>query len=305
MVDVSILIVCYRSRDLILQCLKGVDLYTRGCTYEVLLVDCSNDGTADLVRESYPRTRIIENTQNLGFGRGNNLLAEHATGRFLVLLNPDVVVNDDAIGELYRTAMAWPDAGAVGGRCRLPTGARDPGSKQFIPTLFRLAIAAMGGARFLNGALAETATEAATVETLSGAFMLVRSEAWHEAQGFDSSFFMYSEELDLCQRIKQQGWLIVMTPRAEIIHLVGGGDGQNPKRILMLTTSRMHFFRKFWRPWQVITGGALLWIHALIRVLLAFLGRIFLGKIRADRLKNAYGGIVLHPRNWWNGFQKF
>ena len=271
MVDVSILIVCYRSRDLILQCLKGVDLYTRGCTYEVLLVDCSNDGTADLVRESYPQTRIIENSQNLGFGRGNNLLAEHATGRFLVLL---------------------------------PTGARDPGSKQFIPTLFRLAIAAMGGARFLNGALAETATEAATVETLSGAFMLVRREAWHEAQGFDSSFFMYSEELDLCQRIKQQGWLIVMTPRAEIIHLVGGGDGQNPRRIQMLTTSRMHFFRKFWRPWQVITGGVILWIHALIRVLIAFLGRFFLGKIRADRLKNAYGGIVLHPSNWWNGFQK-
>ena len=114
---------------------------------------------------------------------------------------------------------------------------------------------------------------------------------------------MYSEELDLCQRIKKQGWLIVMTPRAEIIHLVGGGDGQNPRRILMLTTSRMHFFRKFWSPWQVVTGGALLWAHALIRVMLAFLGGVFLGKIRADRLRNAYGGIVWHPRTWWNGFQ--
>ena len=303
MVDVSILIVCYRSRDLILQCLKGVNLYTRGCTYEVLLVDCSNDGTVDLVSQTYPQTRIIENTQNLGFGKGNNLLAEHAGGRFLVLLNPDVVVNDDAIGELYRTAMAWPDAGAVGGRCRLPTGERDPGSKQFVPTLSRLAIAAIGGARFVNGALAEAATSAAAVETLSGAFMLVRRDVWREVQGFDSSFFMYSEELDLCQRIKKHGWLIVMTPRAEIIHLVGGGDGQNPKRILMLTTSRMHFFRKFWSPWQVNIGGAILWAHALIRVVLAFVGGLLLGKNRADRLRNAYVGIVLHPRSWWNGFQ--
>lgn len=302
MVDVSILIVCYKSRDLILPCLQGVEQFTTGCSYEVLLVDCSNDGATDLVRTEFPKTRIVENTENLGFGRGNNFLAEHATGSYLLLLNPDVIVTDDSIGELYRTAIARPDAGAVGGRTRLPDGTRDPSCTQVIPTLFRMTMAAVGGARFLNGALAEDATEPAEVEILSGAFMLVRRDAWLQVKGFDTSFFMYSEEVDLCVRIRQQGFSVLMTPCAEIIHLVGSGNSQNPRRILLLTTARMHFFRKFWNPWQVVLGGMLIWIHAAIRVAISTICFPLLGRNRARRLWDAYQPIVFQPAKWWFGF---
>ena len=304
MADLSILIVCYKAKDLIADCLSGVYRYTRDCDYEVLLVDCSNDGTNELVRNQFPQTRIIENTENLGYGKGNNFLAAHAVGNYLLLLNPDVIVSDDAIGELYRTAVAMPKAGAVGGRTKLPDGSHDPGCRQFVPTLFRLTISALGGGKFLNGALPDNATEAAEVETLSGAFMLVRRDAWDQLEGFDTSFFMYSEELDLCQRLKKQGWQVVMTPRAEIIHLVGGGQKQSAKRIQLIAQARMHFFRKFWNRPSVVLGGILVWLHASIRVAAATLAGFVMGRDRAQGLKQAYAGIVFNPGSWWHGYQR-
>lgn len=305
MVDVSILVVCYKSRDLIRQCLQTLEQHTKGCTYEVLLVDCSNDGTVDLVRAEFPKTRIIENSENLGFGKGNNFLAEHAVAEHLLLLNPDVIITNDAISELYRTAVSLPKAGAVGGRTRLVDGSRDKGCRQFIPTLFRLAISIFGGAKYLNGALEEDATEPGEVEGLLGAFMIVRRDAWREVGGFDPSFFMYSEELDLCQKLRNRGWQVVMTPRAEIVHLVGGGgQDHKPQTVLLITKSRMHFFRKYWNRFSVVLGGVLLWLHAAFRLVMATFGQPVLGRNLAQQLKVAYLPVVFEPGKWWFGFPK-
>ena len=304
MVDISILIVCYKSRDLIRQCLQGLEQHTLGCTYEVLLLDCSNDGTVDLVRTEFPKIRIIENSENLGYGKGNNVLAEHAVADYLLLLNPDVIITDDAISELYRTAVAMPKAGSVGGRTRLLDGTRDKGSRQFVPTLFRLTVSIFGAAKYLNGALEENATEPGEVEALLGAFMIVRRDAWEEVGGFDTGFFMYTEELDLCQRLKHKGWQVVMTPKAEIIHLVGGGSGNhNPRGVFLLTKSKMHFMRKYWNWFQVMLGGVLLWLHAAFRVVMATIGRPLLGQNLAQQLKNAYRPIMFQPGEWWFGFE--
>jgi len=110
--------------------------------------------------------------------------------------------------------------------------------------------------------------------------------------------------LDLCQRLKTMGWKIVMTPRAKIIHLVGGGQNQSPRRILLIAQARMHFFRKYWSRPKVVVGGALVWLHAMIRVVAATVaGRIVGGK-RAEGLKHAYEGIVFKPESWWHGYQR-
>src|SRR5271156_2504812 len=93
-IDLSILMVCYKSRDLIADCLRGVYQHTTGCRFETLLVDCSNDGTAELVQREFPQVRVIDNDVNLGFASGNNFLAERAEGRYLLLLNPDTIVSD-------------------------------------------------------------------------------------------------------------------------------------------------------------------------------------------------------------------
>ena len=303
MVDVSILIVCYKVRHLIAQCLEGIYAHTRDCTYEVFLVDCSNDGTVDLVRSEFPDVRIVDNYENLGFGRGNNLLAQHATGRYLLLLNPDTIVSDNAIGNLYSTALAFPKAGAIGGRSRLPNGSRDLGCRQVIPTLGRIAISAVGGASLISGWLPEEADEACEVETLHGAFMMVSSEAWGAVNGFDPSFFMYSEEMDLCHRLRQRGYSIVMTPNAEIIHLVGSGKQFDARRQQLIAQARMHFLRKHWSPSASFTAACLLWFHAFVRYGAGLLGSNFSMTQRAKQLRECYEGIVLRPSRWWWGFR--
>jgi N-acetylglucosaminyl-diphospho-decaprenol L-rhamnosyltransferase len=302
-VDVSVLIVCYKSRDMIEECLRGLFNHTHRCRYEVLLLDCSNDGAMDIVRAAFPQARIIDNSENLGYGRGNNLLAASARGRFVLLLNPDVIITSDAVSELYEAAINMTDAGAIGGRTVLPDGSRDPGCRQVVPTVSRLLVAAIGGARFMKGGLPETATDAADVDTLSGAFMLVRTNAWREVKGFDEGFFMYCEEVDLCQRLRAMGWRIVMTPKAEVIHLVGSGHSKSPQRIKLIYTARMHFFRKYWSIPGVVAGGCILWLHALIRVIVAN-GMRITAKHQADSLHQAYVGVVASPHEWWCGFQK-
>ncbi|MGC1274994.1 MAG: glycosyltransferase family 2 protein [Planctomycetaceae bacterium] len=304
MVEVSILIVCYKSKDLIEACLEGVFAHTQGVDFEVLLLDCSNDGTVDLVAGRFPKVRIVENDENLGFARGNNVLATHALGKYLLLLNPDTVVETNAIGELYRTAVRHPEAGAVGGRARRADGSRDPGCRQAVPSLSRLVVAALGGAKLLNGALAEDAVTPDEVETLSGAFMMVRADVWREHGGFDTSFFMYAEELDLCYRLRRAGYAVMMTPAAEIVHLVGGGNAMNPSRILNISKARMHFFRKFWTSRQVVLAGLILWLHGAIRFAAGWAGDRLLRWNRGKQLQAAYADVVLTPSSWWQGFSR-
>jgi GT2 family glycosyltransferase len=154
----------------------------------------------------------------------------------------------------------------------------------------------------LNGALSENAISTAEVETVSGAFMLVRTDAWHDVAGFDTSFFMYSEEMDLCHRLRKMGWLIMMTPHAEVIHLVGSGEAKNSRRIELITTAKMHFLRKHWSLPSALFGGMIVWAHALLRVALGYFGGSLIGNERALRLRQAYSGVAYRPRNWWYGF---
>jgi GT2 family glycosyltransferase len=301
-VQVSILIVCYKARRFIDDCLRSIERYTVGCSYEILLVDCSADGTENYVQQEYPDVRIIPTDENLGFSRGNNLLAAHARGTHLLLLNPDTIIEDDAIGEVYRTYTGHDRVGAVGGWAKTPEGQRDPGCQQTQPTLTRLALFALLGAGRFRGGLAEDAQQAQDVDVVSGAFMMVQKSVWDEVGGMDASYFLYGEEIDICHRLHERGYRVLMTPRAEIIHLGGSGVRFDRRRTTLRTQAWMHFMRKRWSPARALAGGVLLWLNAATRY---FIGRAFpwaLGKQRAVNLSNAYRDITLQPGLWWNGY---
>lgn len=299
---ISVLIVGYRCREFLADCLEGLLSNTCDVSMEVLYVDCSGDGSAAMVRERFPTVRVLENEENLGFARGNNTLAKHAKGEYLLLLNPDTLIRDNAVGEVLAFAEAHPEGGAWGGITWLADGGIDPSCQQASPGLRSLLGSLLGVRRWSRGGLREGDKQPAEVPTLTGAFMLVRRSLWERLGGFDESFFMYSEEVDLCYRIRRAGYRVLMTPAAAIVHLVGGGSRLSPERLLAMTRGAVHFNRKHFGPVRVWLDIALRWLHSLSRWLLGVVGRPLVGKERAAALRRRHRPIVTSPGQWVRGW---
>jgi hypothetical protein len=299
---ISILIVGYNTKDLVLECLAGVFEHTQGPTFEVLFVDCSEDGSEEAIRERFPQVRVIDNDENLGFGRGNNFLARYAEGDYVLLLNPDTLIRDNAIGELYEFAQRTPEAGAWGGVTRLPDGSIDPGCQQAGPGLGNSLLTLLGMSERTKPDVESDQETGVEVASLSGAFMMLPRTLWNELGGFDESFFMYCEETDLCCRVRQQGRGVRITPKSSIVHLVGSGSGQSPKRMLALTRGGMHLARKHHGTAYVFTIAVLRWLYSASRFVVGVIGAPLVGRERAAALRKRHADIVTKPGQWFGGW---
>jgi N-acetylglucosaminyl-diphospho-decaprenol L-rhamnosyltransferase len=227
MSDVSIVIVSFNGRGYLERCLGAVV----GGPHEVVVVDnASTDGSPDLVRERFPSVRLLELPENRGFGAGSNAGMEAASGRWLLLLNSDAWPVGDAIERLAAFAESRPQLAVAGPRV-VGLDGRPQASVRGFPTLWRLAteyyflrklaprsraLNAFYGAGFDYRSPREA-------DWLMGSVLLLRREAVEEADGFDERFFMFSEEVDLCYRLRRAGWTVEFTPAAEFVH-VGGGS---------------------------------------------------------------------------------
>lgn len=253
--DLIVVTVSYNTRDLLADCLESVfsGLERSGLTGRIFVVDnASSDGSAKMIRQRFPEVRLIAPDKNLGFAAGNNLaLQEMGFGhgrqpgqetrpRHVLFLNPDTRVIDDALGTLVRFLDGRPQAGAAGARLVHGDGSFQhsafsfPGLMQilfdFFPVHHRLLDSR------LNGRYPRRLYEAGqpfAVDHPLGAALMVRAETLAQAGGFDDRFFMYCEEIDLCQRIRAAGWEIYCVPRAEIVHLVGQSTRQFRDRMFV------------------------------------------------------------------------
>ncbi len=302
--EVSILVVAFRSREFILDCIESIFDETRRTPFEVLLIDNSDDGTGELVAERFPLVRVIPNRKNLGFGRGNNKLAAHAFSNRILLLNPDTKVTNGAIDRLVDFAKANTDAGAWAGVTVTPEGVQDAGNRMVIPSFRTLLRWAFGDAKALEaGGLGAGATSPGRVDVLPGGYMMVRHDVWMQLSGFDESFFLYSEEIDFFLRFRRAGHTALVTPDSVVIHDAGSGERISPQRLLYRTKGQMHFVRKHWPAPLAQIALALLWFgfswRWLASVVLSPAGRRA-SSWRAKR--RAYGGLVLRPWRWWKGY---
>jgi N-acetylglucosaminyl-diphospho-decaprenol L-rhamnosyltransferase len=227
--DLSILIVTYNSRPLIGTLLNGLARQLDGLNAEVVLVDnASHDGTADAVAEHHPWVRLVRSAQNLGFAAGNNLAARHATGRVLLLLNPDALPARGCVARGLALMDSDPGVGLAGARLLADDGATQPSARMF-PSLMQEAIVLSGlAARFpksrwfgrLDRTWADPAS-AAPVDWVPGAFALVRRDLFDQLGGFDERFFLYYEEVDLCRRIHAAGYRVQYWPELRVQHIGG------------------------------------------------------------------------------------
>jgi N-acetylglucosaminyl-diphospho-decaprenol L-rhamnosyltransferase len=247
--DLSVVVVTHNAREHLAPCLDAL----AGVPHDVIVVDnASSDRTPDLVRERVPSARVIELPENIGFGAANNVGMEAAAGRWYLLLNSDAWPRADGLERLRAFAEANPQVGIAGPRLLSPDG-RVQKSVRGFPTLWRLATEYFflrhlaPRSRLLNnfyGAGFDYRSRR-PAEFLMGAVLLLRREAVDEVGGFDPAFFMFSEEVDLCYRMRAAGWSVEFTPDAEFVHLGGAStkpiwDGMFREQLL----GHLRFFAK-------------------------------------------------------------
>ena len=201
--DVSLVIVGYRTRDLLRACLESVYRETRGVTFEVVVVEnASGDGSVEMIQREFPDVRLIALDENSGFARGTNLGAEAATGDAIILLNPDTEVVGNAVGQLAEFARAHPKAGVYGGRTVRPNGTLDPVSCGGQMSLWSVTCWAVGLSKaFPNVEMFDPEglgrwqrDTVRQVAMITGCFMLINRDVWTTLGGFDEQFFMYGED---------------------------------------------------------------------------------------------------------------
>ncbi len=217
----SVAIVNWNTKEDLRACLRSVKTALAGVAAQVIVVDnASSDGSAECVRTEFPWVELIENRRNAGFARANNQAFERAKGRRILLLNPDTVVNAEAIRGLMEFLEKTPSAGAAGLQLRFPDG-RLQNSYDSFPTfgselLSKHLMRLLFPARYPSKRTIPT--EALRVDIVIGACLLLKREVVETLGGFDDGYFLFVEEADLCWRIWRAGWEIFHLPNLSIVH---------------------------------------------------------------------------------------
>jgi GT2 family glycosyltransferase len=256
MIDLSIAIVSYNTKEVLLDCLCSVHAHTTAITFEVIVVDNdSRDGTVVALKDAYPAMRIVANPDNRGFAKAVNQALAVSRGRHVLLLNSDTIVRDQALATMVAYLDEHPDAGAVS--CKQWTGDGHLNRTCFpFPSirdhLFYLALFHRI-APTMQAAAAAThevdCTQSQDVDWANGACLMIRRSLLQQLGGLDEAFFMYFEDVDLCRRLRQQGYRVRHVAEAEIVHFIGRSSGRDRERLqLVWEFSRIRYIEKHFSP---------------------------------------------------------
>ena len=238
--DLSVVIVSHRTFEHVGNCLRTllIEGGLHGLQAEVIVVDnASNDGTVEMIGAQFPQVRLIANTENLGFTRGNNQGIAAAGGRNILLLNPDTLVPDGTLARCVAFLEGQPETvGAMSCRVVSPDGSLQPYCARRLPTPWSESCRALLLDRLFSKSdlfnpepfVRWDKTDARPVPAILGAFMLIRQTALAQVGGMDERFFMMYEETDLCKRLGDKGYAIWYWPEAHIVHIGGQSTKQEP-----------------------------------------------------------------------------
>jgi N-acetylglucosaminyl-diphospho-decaprenol L-rhamnosyltransferase len=263
MLDLSIVIVNWNTRQLLANCLESVFACAGSLCLEVIVVDnASGDGSPQWVREHFPQVRLVENTENVGFARANNQAFPLCNAPFVLLLNSDTIVRPGAFQTLLAFLAAHPRVGAAAPkivhpatRLRVLSCGYQPGVRTLFNQYFFLSslfphIHAFRGINLLMGAHDD---QPRPVEWLSGAALMVRREVIEQVGPLSEEWFMYAEDMEWCRRMQQAGWMLYHVPEAVIEHLLGASAEQNQAvSTLWVRSQRSYYIRSQQpEPWRL------------------------------------------------------
>lgn len=285
MLDLSIVIVNYNTGDLLRECLRSLFASEGDFTYQVTVVDNhSQDGSAALVRREFPQVDLLENPENVGYAQANNQGLKSRKARYYLLLNPDTVLPPGALRGMLSFMEEHPQAGIAGPKLMMADGRLDWACRRSFPTpevsFYRLS--GLGrlfpkSKRFGRYNLTYLdPDQEAEVDSVVGAFMMIRGETLEEVGYLDEEFFLYGEDLDFAYRAKKAGWKVYYYPQVTVVHYKRRSSSQNRKRAQHEFYRAMHlFYRKhyakttpLWLHWLVMIGIILRGGTAMVREVL-------------------------------------
>lgn len=308
----SVVIVNYNVRHFLEQALLSVRNASRNIAAEVWVVDNNSvDDSAAMVREKFPEAHLIANTENTGFAKANNQAIRRCRGEFVLLLNPDTVVEEDTFEKCLKFMDTHPEAGALGVRMIDGSGKFLPESKRGFPSPWTAFCKTFGLSRLFPrsrtfnhyhlGYLDEHQTH--PVDVLAGAFMLLRRSALDKTGLLDEAFFMYGEDIDLSYRILQAGYRNFYFPETTIIHYKGESTKKgslNYVRVFyqaMIIFARKHFKGRRATLFVLMLQGAI-WFRAALTLAGNFLRHAFLPLLDGGLI---YSGLFA-LKNFWEAY---
>jgi len=281
----SVVIVNYNVKHFIEQCLFSVLKASENIACEVFVVDNNSvDGSVTLIKEKFPQVNLIVNKTNTGFSVANNQALKIATGEYVLLLNPDTVVQEDTFAKILAFMDSHPDAGGLGVKMLDGQGNFAPESKRGLPTPEVAFYKMFGFSRFFPKSkrfgkyhltyLSED--QLSEIDVMSGAFMLIRKTVLDKIGFLDETFFMYGEDIDLSYRIKKAGYKNYYFPDTQIIHYKGESTKRSSLNYVVIFYKAMAIFSN-----KHFSGSNAFWFNALIhfaiflKASLALLSRFF------------------------------
>ena len=259
-VDLSIIIVNWNSKDYLLKSIASIEAATQGIEFEIVVIDAASyDGCDEMLHINFPNVRFIQGVKNLGFAKANNEAYSAARGSTLLFLNPDTEIEGSAIETLYHQLNALPNAGIVGPKLLNSDRSVQQSCIRAFPTILNQVLESdalrklfprsrlWGMKPLLSGN--ELAKE---VDAVSGACLMIKRSVFESVGMFSTDYFMYSEDIDLCLKVRKAGLNTYYIPTAVVVHHGGASSSQisvNTFSAVMMLESRWRFFRKTRSLW--------------------------------------------------------
>lgn len=269
---ISIILVNYNGADVLIDCLNSLEKFIPRDNCELIVVDNnSQDNSLDILNDKFPHIKLIKLPKNVGFGAGNNAGAKVAKGEFLFLLNTDTILTNNILPHLLELMSENPDVGIIGPKLLFP-------DKSFqISFSPEISLKGEFAARKLHKnaedknnlhIIEKDFQDIKEVDIVVGAAFFIRADLFNLLGGFDEKFFMYFEESDLCQRVRNEGYKILYTPHVSLIHIRGYSVKKiSNKMAVEYRRSQIYYYHKHRPMWEIL----LLRIYLLFKFLSEYL----------------------------------
>jgi len=301
LIGLSILIISWNTKEFLLSCIRAVSETEGRISREIIVIDNgSQDGSVSEVKRVFPSVHVIQNEENLGFSKAVNQGLQEASGRYVLLLNPDTQVKHGAIEQLVSFMEGCPDAGVAGAQLL-----NDDGSKQNSIANFPSLTTELLNKSLLRWLFPKkfpgkerNYPEPVEVDSVIGACVMVRRTALEQVGLLDEDYFLFLEETDWCYRMKRAGWKVYHVPQAEVYHFQGKSAGTARKRARVeFYRSRYHFFKKnrgHFQRFILLTGLMIRLGIELVTITLGSLVTLFMIKGWREKL-SLYAYL-----SWWH-----